>query len=101
MDLAHVTSLDGPGDIAPACPLQGIGGRTHMAQDGTLGEMVYSITDRPAPVDADLAPAAGSALASAPSGQAPPGFGAGIRREVMAARPVHPDRQQRVPRSTS
>ncbi|PBC92388.1 hypothetical protein BX281_0036 [Streptomyces sp. Ag82_O1-15] len=53
--------------------------------DGTLGEIVYSITDRPAPVDADLAAAAGSAFASAPAGEAPPGFGAGIRRGVMAA----------------
>ncbi|MET7456273.1 hypothetical protein ABZT03_31225 [Streptomyces sp. NPDC005574] len=47
--------------------------------DGTLGEIVYSITDRPAP--ADLAAAA----VSAPAGQAAPGFGAGIRRGVMAA----------------
>ncbi|MFE2566164.1 hypothetical protein [Streptomyces mirabilis] len=53
--------------------------------DGTLGEIVYSITDRPAPVDADLAAVAGSAFASAPAGEAPPGFGAGIRRGVMAA----------------
>ncbi|WP_225080808.1 hypothetical protein [Streptomyces sp. CoT10] len=53
--------------------------------NGTLGEIVYSITDHPAPVDADLAPAAGSAFASAPTGEAPPGFGAGIRRGVMAA----------------
>ncbi|MFJ9822302.1 hypothetical protein ACIRU3_45210 [Streptomyces sp. NPDC101151] len=53
--------------------------------DGTLGEIVYSITDRPAPVDADLAPAVGSAFASAPSGEALPGFGTGIRRGVMAA----------------
>lgn len=41
--------------------------------------------DRPTPANADLAPAAGSAFASAPPGQAPPGFGAGIRRGVMAA----------------
>jgi hypothetical protein len=53
--------------------------------DGTLGEIVYSITDRPAPVDTDLAPAADAACASAPAGEAPPGFGAGIRRGVMAA----------------
>ncbi|WP_369228792.1 helix-turn-helix domain-containing protein [Streptomyces sp. R21] len=52
--------------------------------DGTLGEIVYSITDRPAP-DADLAPAAGSAFASAPASEAPHGLGAGIRRGVMAA----------------
>ncbi|MFD4953459.1 hypothetical protein [Streptomyces sp. NPDC058451] len=53
--------------------------------DGTLGEIVYSITDRPAPVDGDVAPVAGLAFASAPTGEAPPGFGAGIRRGVMAA----------------
>ncbi len=53
--------------------------------DGTLGEIVYSITDRPAPVDADPAAAAGSVFASAQAGEAPPGFGAGIRRGVMAA----------------
>ncbi|MFE2687412.1 hypothetical protein [Streptomyces mirabilis] len=53
--------------------------------DGTLGEIVYSITDRPAPVAAGLAAAAGSAFASALAGEAPPGFGAGIRRGVMAA----------------
>ncbi|MFM9499744.1 hypothetical protein ACKI1Q_39920 [Streptomyces galilaeus] len=53
--------------------------------DGTLGEVVYSITDRPAPVDADLVAAPGSAFASASAGEAPPGFGAGIRRGVMAA----------------
>ncbi|MFE4413256.1 hypothetical protein [Streptomyces sp. NPDC056821] len=53
--------------------------------DGTLGEIAYSITDRPAPLDADLAPAAGSAFASASTGEAPPGFRAGIRRGVMAA----------------
>ncbi|WP_405562768.1 hypothetical protein OG418_00460 [Streptomyces phaeochromogenes] len=52
--------------------------------DGTLGEIVYSITDRPAPADADLATPADSAFASAPGGEAPPGFGAGIRRGVMA-----------------
>ncbi|MEU9014671.1 hypothetical protein AB0D12_33920 [Streptomyces sp. NPDC048479] len=53
--------------------------------DGTLGEIVYSITDRPAPVDADLAPTAGTAFASVPADEAGPGFGAGIRRGVMAA----------------
>ncbi|MER6678544.1 hypothetical protein [Streptomyces sp. NPDC000983] len=51
--------------------------------DGTLGEIVYSITDRPAP---DVAPdtAAGSAWFSVPAGEMPSGFGAGIRRGVMA-----------------
>ncbi|MFF3207707.1 hypothetical protein [Streptomyces sp. NPDC002962] len=53
--------------------------------DGTLGEIVYSITDRPAPVGADVAAAAGLAFASAPAGEVLPGFGAGIRRGVMAA----------------
>ncbi|MFE9976223.1 hypothetical protein ACFYRD_37335 [Streptomyces hirsutus] len=52
--------------------------------NGTLGEIVYSITDRPASVDADLAPAVGTAFASAPASEAGPGFGAGIRRGVMA-----------------
>ncbi|WP_338017830.1 hypothetical protein [Streptomyces adustus] len=51
--------------------------------DGTLGEIVYSITDRPAPVD--LAAAAGPTFASAPTGEVPFGFGAGVRRGVMAA----------------
>jgi hypothetical protein len=53
--------------------------------NGTLGDIVYAITDRPAPVDADLAPAAGAAFASAPAREAGPGFAAGIRRGVMAA----------------
>ncbi len=33
MDLAHVTSLNGTGHLAPARPLQGIGSRTHMARN--------------------------------------------------------------------
>ncbi|BBC28732.1 uncharacterized protein SGFS_000230 [Streptomyces graminofaciens] len=52
--------------------------------NGTLGEIVYSITDRPASGGADLAPAVGTALAFVPAGEAGPGFGAGIRRGVMA-----------------
>ncbi|MCX4431588.1 hypothetical protein OG798_09265 [Streptomyces sp. NBC_00271] len=176
MDLAHVTSHSGPGPLAPARPLQGIGGRAHgargstmsrfgagirrgvMAADqftqianglfhdarlsfkakgifgyisthvtgwhvtvadlvrvgpdgrdavrdglgelqrhgylireqlrhgnGTLGEIIYSITDRPASDDVDLTQAVRTAFASAPTGEAGPGFGAGIRRGVMAA----------------
>ncbi|OQR63410.1 hypothetical protein B6E66_13790 [Streptomyces maremycinicus] len=52
--------------------------------DGRLGEIVYSITDRPA-VDAHSDAAAGPAVASAPVGEVPAGWGAGIRRGVMAA----------------
>ncbi|MDT7847480.1 hypothetical protein [Streptomyces justiciae] len=47
--------------------------------DGTLGEIVYSITDRPAFVDAFMADAAPAV--DAPS---PPTGGVGIRRGVMA-----------------
>ncbi|OIJ88175.1 hypothetical protein BIV25_37375 [Streptomyces sp. MUSC 14] len=52
--------------------------------NGTLGEIVYSITDRPAVMDADLVQAART-FASVPAGAAMSGFGAGIRRGVMAA----------------
>ncbi|MFG2961396.1 hypothetical protein ACGF5O_47735 [Streptomyces sp. NPDC048291] len=50
--------------------------------DGTLGEVVYSITDRPAVVEIS-APGATSALAIEDERDA--GFGAGVRRGVMAA----------------
>ncbi|MEU1925573.1 hypothetical protein ACWEV9_28055 [Streptomyces albogriseolus] len=53
--------------------------------DGTLGEIVYSITDHPAAVDADHAQAAGVAFVSVPASQAGHGFTAGVRRGVMAA----------------
>ncbi|MGW5250433.1 hypothetical protein ACWEQN_43115 [Streptomyces sp. NPDC004129] len=53
--------------------------------DGTLGEIVYSITDRPAAMDAGLVQAAGRAFASAPADVAGCSCGAGIRRGVMAA----------------
>ncbi|MFC8373055.1 hypothetical protein ACFUIT_34705 [Streptomyces sp. NPDC057239] len=53
--------------------------------DGTPGEIVYSITDHPAAVDAGHAQAAGAAFVSVPAGQAGHGFVAGIRRGVMAA----------------
>jgi hypothetical protein len=53
--------------------------------NGTLGEIVYSITDRPAVMDTDLVHAAGTAFASVPAGEAGRRFGAGIRRGVMAA----------------
>ncbi|MGW7825009.1 hypothetical protein ACWGLF_44965 [Streptomyces puniciscabiei] len=54
-------------------------------EDGTLGEIVYSITDRPAVLDTKLVHAAGTALASVRAGEAGRRFGAGIRRGVMAA----------------
>ncbi|MGW7824150.1 hypothetical protein ACWGLF_40005 [Streptomyces puniciscabiei] len=54
-------------------------------EDGTLGEIVYSITDRPAVADTALVYAAGTALASVRAGAAGRRFGAGIRRGVMAA----------------
>ncbi|WP_329595980.1 hypothetical protein OIE43_44560 [Streptomyces pseudovenezuelae] len=51
--------------------------------DGTLGEIVYCITDRPATLDIALIEAD---LASAsPEARHADGFGAGIRRGVMAA----------------
>ncbi|MGW1811541.1 hypothetical protein [Streptomyces sp. NPDC002078] len=53
--------------------------------NGTLGEIVYSITDRPAVMDADLVQAAGTAFASVVAGEAGRGCGAGVRRGVMAA----------------
>ncbi|CAL9329670.1 hypothetical protein [Streptomyces sp. enrichment culture] len=51
--------------------------------DGTLGEIVYSITDRPATLDADL-PQALPAVA-VPDLDDGSGFPGGIRRGVMAA----------------
>jgi hypothetical protein len=53
-------------------------------ENGTLGEIVYCITDRPANADADLAQAATGTLAAGPAGEPDHGFGAGIRRGVMA-----------------
>ncbi|MFD4975125.1 hypothetical protein [Streptomyces sp. NPDC058424] len=54
--------------------------------NGMLGEIVYSITDRPAAMNAVLAQAAGTAFASIPAGEAGHGLqAAGIRRGVMAA----------------
>ncbi|MGW0628491.1 hypothetical protein [Streptomyces sp. NPDC002758] len=53
-------------------------------ENGTLGEIVYSITDRPAYDDADLAHVAGLGFASVPAGEAGHGAGVGIRRGVMA-----------------
>ncbi|WP_331765349.1 hypothetical protein OG747_52845 (plasmid) [Streptomyces sp. NBC_01384] len=51
--------------------------------NGTLGEVVYSITDRPAALDVALLLEATSILAIEDEHDA--GFGAGIRRGVMAA----------------
>jgi hypothetical protein len=51
--------------------------------DGTLGEIVYSITDRPATLDAALPQAIPAVTASDVGGGS--GFPAGIRRGVMAA----------------
>ncbi|MFF0094574.1 hypothetical protein ACFYSF_32090 [Streptomyces canus] len=51
--------------------------------DGTLGEIVYCITDRPATLDIALIEA-DLVIASPEAGHAD-GFGAGIRRGVMAA----------------
>ncbi|MEV5989333.1 hypothetical protein AB0L85_30855 [Streptomyces sp. NPDC052051] len=54
-------------------------------KNGTLGEIVYSITDCPVAVDADLVQAERMAFASTPAGEARRGSGAGIRRGAMAA----------------
>ncbi|MFC4469255.1 hypothetical protein ACFPH6_32875 [Streptomyces xiangluensis] len=51
--------------------------------DGTLGEIVYCITDRPAALDIALIEA--GVVATAPGTEPAGGFGAGIRRGVMAA----------------
>ncbi|NUK21663.1 hypothetical protein [Streptomyces lunaelactis] len=60
--------------------------REQLRRDnGTLGEIVYSITDRPAIAEAALAQTAGTAFVSAPVSEAAAGVGAGIRRGVMAA----------------
>ncbi|MET8956062.1 hypothetical protein [Streptomyces sp. NPDC004533] len=53
--------------------------------NGTLGEIAYSITDRPAAMDADLMQAAGMAFATVPADEAGRSRGAGIRRGAMAA----------------
>ncbi|MEU6511019.1 hypothetical protein [Streptomyces sp. NPDC046942] len=50
--------------------------------NGTLGEVVYSITDRPATLDVALLEAASTPAIEDEDGV---GFGAGIRRGVMAA----------------
>ncbi|MFC8349804.1 hypothetical protein [Streptomyces sp. NPDC057280] len=52
--------------------------------DGTLGEIVYSITDRPAFVDAVLADAAAAVDAPSPRMGGGSGCGMGVRRGVMA-----------------
>ncbi|MFD7407745.1 hypothetical protein ACFV7R_34955 [Streptomyces sp. NPDC059866] len=51
--------------------------------DGTLGEIVYCITDRPATLDIALIEA--DLVIAAPEAGHAGGFGAGIRRGVMAA----------------
>ncbi|MEU4884564.1 hypothetical protein AB0G19_29495 [Streptomyces althioticus] len=51
--------------------------------DGTLGEIVYCITDRPATLDIALFEA--ELMVTAPEPEAPGGLPAGIRRGVMAA----------------
>ncbi|MGW0648472.1 hypothetical protein ACWD4T_06665 [Streptomyces umbrinus] len=51
--------------------------------DGTLGEIVYCITDRPATLGLALAEA--DVVVTAPETDSADGFGAGIRRGVMAA----------------
>ncbi|MFE5894935.1 hypothetical protein ACFQ6E_39285 [Streptomyces sp. NPDC056462] len=51
--------------------------------DGTLGEIVYGITDRPAGADISLSEA--DLMIVAPEAGHGGGFGAGIRRGVMAA----------------
>ncbi|MFD9463140.1 hypothetical protein [Streptomyces sp. NPDC060027] len=53
--------------------------------DGTLGEIVYSITDRPASLDTALAQTEGTAFVSALPSRSAAGSSAGIRRGVMAA----------------
>ncbi|MFE6020786.1 hypothetical protein ACFQ6O_29940 [Streptomyces sp. NPDC056441] len=53
-------------------------------QNGTLGDIVYAITDRSAHADSDLAQTAATAFVPAPAGESEPDFGAGIRRGVMA-----------------
>ncbi|MEU0649949.1 hypothetical protein [Streptomyces umbrinus] len=50
--------------------------------DGALGEIVYCITDRPATLDLALAEA--DVVGTAPETDSADGFGAGIRRGVMA-----------------
>ncbi|MGW0825246.1 hypothetical protein [Streptomyces sp. NPDC002845] len=50
--------------------------------DGTLGEIVYCITDRPATLDIALIEA--DLVVTAPETDSTGGFGAGIRRGVMA-----------------
>ncbi|TRO57070.1 hypothetical protein [Streptomyces sp. IB201691-2A2] len=50
--------------------------------DGTLGEIVYCITDRPATLDLALIEA--DVVVTAPETDSADGFGAGIRRGVMA-----------------
>jgi hypothetical protein len=51
--------------------------------DGTLGKIVYAITDRPALLDTSIEQSSGTMLLPAPAGSPDPGFGAGIRRGVM------------------
>ena len=53
-------------------------------ENGILGEIVYSITDRPAHGDADLTNEASAPSVSTAVGKAGHGAGAGIRRGVMA-----------------
>ncbi|MEU5335540.1 hypothetical protein AB0G51_19695 [Streptomyces asoensis] len=53
--------------------------------DGTLGESVYSITDRPAPAGTGYAAPARLVPTAARAGGAPSCFEAGLRRGVMAA----------------
>ncbi|MGW4979205.1 hypothetical protein [Streptomyces mirabilis] len=86
--VAHLVSVGPDGREAVRAGLKELecygylirGRRRHL--NGTLGEVVYSITDRPATLDVALLKAT-STLAIEDEHDA--GFGAGIRRGVMAA----------------
>ncbi|MFJ2875560.1 MULTISPECIES: hypothetical protein [unclassified Streptomyces] len=54
-------------------------------ENGTLGETVYAITDHPAHTNPGPLQTANTAFVPTPAGEPEPGFGAGIRRGVMAA----------------